>query len=87
MWIYENDELRANDLPPYLIGDHDIDSKFVRIQEIYDSLYLDDGKEFRYVGFKKIEKREKFFKELFSAINLLKSKLDDGYIIKDNIFL
>lgn len=86
VWIYdENDELIENDLPPYLIGDHDIDSKFVHSQEIYDGLYLDDGKEFRYIGFKEIEKRENFFKELFSAINLLKSKLDDGYIIKDNM--
>ena len=40
LWIYgENNELIENDLPPYLIGDNDIDSKFVHIQEIYDDLF------------------------------------------------
>ena len=49
VWIYgENNELIENDLPPYLIGDSDIDPEFLNIQKIYDSLYLDDGKEFKY---------------------------------------
>lgn len=86
VWIYgENNELIENDLPPYLIGDSDIDPKFVNIQKIYDSLYLDDGKEFKYIGFKEAEKRENFFRELLLAINLLKNKLNDEYIIEDNM--
>ncbi len=85
VWVYgENDELVENDLPPYLIGDSDIDPKFVRIQEVYDSLYLDDGKEFKYIGFKENEEKESFFRELRLAINLLKDKLNDEYIIEDN---
>lgn len=85
VWIYgENDELVENDLPSNLIGDSDIDPKFVRIQEIYDSLYLDDGKEFKYIGFKENEERENFFRELILAINLLKDKVNDEYIIEDN---
>ena len=85
VWIYgENDELVENDLPSNLIGDSDIDPKFVRIQEIYDSLYLDDGKEFKYIGFKENEERENFFREVFLAINLLKDKVNDEYIIEDN---
>ena len=51
-------------------------------KKIYDSLYLDDGKEFKYIGFKEAEKRENFFRE---AINLLKNKLNDKYIIDDNM--
>ena len=73
------------DLPPYLIGDSDIDPKFLNIQKIYDSLYLDDGKEFKYIGFKEAEKRENFFRELLLVINLLKNKLNDEYIIEDNM--
>ncbi len=85
LWIYgENNELIENDLPPYLIGDNDIDSKFVHIQEVYDDLYLDDGKEFRYIGFRETEKREAFFKDLFLAINLLRGRMNDEYIIEDN---
>lgn len=85
VWIYgENDELIENDLPPHLIGDNEIASKFVHIQEIYNGLYLDDGIEFKYIGFKETEERENFFRDLLSAINLLKNKLIDEYIIEDN---
>lgn len=85
VWIYgENDELIENDLPPYLIGDNDIDSKFVYIQQIYDGLFLDDGKEFGYIGFKDSDKRETFFRDLFLAIDFLENKLNDEYIIEDN---
>lgn len=86
VWVYgENDELIDNDLPPYLVGDSDVDPKFVRIQEIYDSLYLNDGKEFKYIGFKENEERESFLRELLLAIKLLKDKLDDEYTIEDNM--
>lgn len=34
VWIYgENNEWIENDLPPYLIGDSDIDPKFLNIQK------------------------------------------------------
>lgn len=86
VWIYdENDELIENDLPSCLIGDNDIDSKFVCIQDIYNGLYLNDGKEFRYIGFKEPEKRETFLTDLFLAVNILEDKLNDEYIIEDNM--
>lgn len=86
VWIYdENNKLLENDLPPYLIGDDVVDSIFVHIQETYDSLYLNDEKEFKYIGFKDEEKRIKFYKELFSAIDLLKSKLNSEYIVVENL--
>lgn len=85
VWIYgENNELIENDLPPYLIGDKDIDPEFVRIQEVYDGLYLDNEKEFEYIGFNDAQKREQFLKELFAAIELLKGKLTDEYIVEEN---
>ena len=49
-----------NDLSPYLIGDSDIETKFINIQKIYDSLYLDDGREFKYIGFKDTKKKKIF---------------------------
>ena len=54
-------------------------------KKIYDSLYLDDGKEFKYIGFKDTKKKKIFFRELLIAINLLKNKLNDKYIIDDNM--
>ena len=54
-------------------------------KKIYDSLYLDDGKEFKYIGFKDTKKKKNFFRELLIAINLLNNKLNDKYIIDDNM--
>ena len=54
-------------------------------KKIYDSLYLDDGKEFKYIGFKDTKKKKNFFRELLLVINLLKNKLNDKYIIDDNM--
>ena len=54
-------------------------------KKIYDSLYLDDEKEFKYIGFKDTKKKKNFFRELLIAINLLKNKLNDKYIIDDNM--
>lgn len=83
VWIYdENNELIENYLPPYLIGDSDIEPKFVSLQVTYDGLFLDNKIEFKYIGFKDVEKRKKFFRELLLAINLLKNKLNDEYIIE-----
>lgn len=88
VWIYgANNELIDNDLPPNLIGDSDIDPVFVHIQEVYDSLYLDNGKEFRYIGFKDNEMRESFFKELSKATDVLKSRLKGEYTIEGNLDL
>lgn len=86
VWIYnESKELIENDLPSYLIGDSDIDPKFVSMQKTYDNLYLNDGKEFKYVGFDQEVKRDRFFKELLLTVRLLKNKLNDDYIVEDNM--
>lgn len=85
VWIYgEDNKLIENDLPSYLIGDNEIDPIFVHIQQVYDSLYLNDSQEFKYIGFKDKESQKTFGKELFNAIALLKSKLDSEYIYEDN---
>lgn len=85
VWIYnENNELIENDLPAGLIGDTEIEPILVHIQEIFDSLYLNDTKEFRYIGFRDQEQRELFEEELSTAINLLKSKLNGEYIIDES---
>lgn len=39
----ENNELKTNDLPNYLIGDKIIDPMFVELQNIYNSLLIVRG--------------------------------------------
>ena len=84
VWIYsENNELIENELPSYLIGDIELEPIFMHIQEIFDSLYLDDEKEFRFIGFRDQEQRELFGKDISAAINLLKSKLNSEYMLDE----
>jgi len=72
VWIYdENENLISNDLPEYLIGNEEIDSFFVKLQEIFNSLYSDTEKEFRYIGFKD----EKTEKEFYQNVEVAKQKL------------
>lgn len=86
VWIYsENNSLIENDLPPHLVGDVEVDPMFVHIQQIYDSLYLNNSKEFKYVGFKNKEEKEAFGRELFNAIELLKKKISKAYIYEENL--
>ena len=86
VWIYDEDNrLVDNDLPSELIGDPEIDPPFVHIQEIFDSLFLDDKREFKYIGFETAEQRESFLEEVFSSINLLRNKLSGEYKIEVNM--
>ncbi|MGI6086264.1 MAG: hypothetical protein ACOYIF_12695 [Acetivibrionales bacterium] len=86
VWIYDdNDELINNDLPKELSGDKEIDDAFVEIQNIYDGLFLDNSTEFKYIGFKSKSDKQKFLKIIDDAINLIKIKLGDSYIIEKKI--
>ena len=61
VWIYgENNELIENDLPPYLIGDSDIDPRFLNIQKIYEEIG------YKEIGYKEIA----LVRELADAIFL-----------------
>ncbi|WP_017472894.1 hypothetical protein [Amphibacillus jilinensis] len=86
VWIYDDNEMLVkNDLPLELIGDKELDDVFVNIQNIYDGLFLDNSTEFNFIGFKSESDREEFLKMIEDAINLIKVKLDDTYIIENKI--
>lgn len=84
VWIYsDNNVLIENDLPPNLIGDSEIDPKFVALQEKYDSLYVDDGKEFKFKDFKNYKSKEEFIAELNYVIESMKQKISDDYVVEE----
>lgn len=83
VWIYdENGNLIANDLPDYLIGNELIDPVFVKLQQDYDALYLDDGKDFKYNGFSNPAEEKDFNDRVEAAISKLKELLTESYAIK-----
>ena len=86
VWIYgERNELIDNNLPESLMENTILDVAFTCVQEQFDSLFLDDGKEFKYIGFRNCEEKENFFKELISAVNLLRNSLSEEFLIEDNL--
>lgn len=63
VWIYgENNEWIENDLPPYLIGDSDIDPKFLNIQKYMIVCIWMMEKNSNILDLKRL-KREKIFSE------------------------
>lgn len=86
VWLYdENDSFMDNELPDSLIGDNEIDPVFVSLQEQFDSLYKDDGKEFKYVGFENPAVKNEFLEKLIYAVKLLNEKVGNDYVIENSI--
>ncbi len=86
IWIYnDKGELIDNDLPKELADDKQADEVFVKIQNIYDDLFINDSIEFKYIGFSSEKDREEYLKMLDDAVKLLKIKLGDSYDIEEKI--
>ncbi len=86
VWIYnDNDFLIENDLPESLHNNVFLASKFISLQEEYNSLFIDDGVVFKYEGFKDHNSKEEFLTELNSAIDFLKREIKEEYVIEEHI--
>ena len=86
VWTYgEDGNLIDNNLPQELVGDSTIDSMCVDLQEEFDSLYHNDEKEFKYVGFDNAIIKEAFVKKIFQVLEELKQKVGSYYEINNNI--
>jgi hypothetical protein len=84
VWLYdESDNFIENDLPSILVGDIDIDSIFVKLQNEFDSLFKDDGIKFKYIGFNHAISKNEFSKKLDDAIELLQKKVGEKYTIEN----
>ena len=65
IWLYdENDEIIDNDNPPEWDDDETLTQAFMSVSDLYDTFYIDNGKEFRYVGCPDQRTREKLNKIL-----------------------
>ncbi len=88
VWFYdENGELIDNDSPDELRNNQNIDNKLVLLQEKYDGLFLDNGIEFKYIGFKNSEEKNNF-ETLINEIYLeIKNIIINEYEIENSIML
>lgn len=88
IWLYdENENLIDNDFPDQLADDPDIDLIFVHLQKQFDSLYLDDSYEFRYIGFTNETVKQRFAAEFSRAVQSLREKAEGLYQIENCVNL
>lgn len=68
-------------LPEELRSDLELDSLFDNIQSKYDSLFIDNDNEFKYVGFENENDKIAFLKECDNAIKKLTERCKGRYQI------
>ena len=82
VWVYdENNELIDNDLPDTIKNNPQIRSLCTEIQNIYDSLYINNDTEFTYQGFNSEEERKEFSEKLTQLKGLLRETAGEEYEI------
>lgn len=88
LWLYnENDEIIDNDNPPEWDDDQELTDAFMAVSDLYDSFFIDNEKEFSYVGCPD-EATAKMLRDLFfTAMSILEKKNDGTYIIQNDVSL
>ena len=86
VWLYdENGFIIDTLLPDELKKNIKLDRKFDDLQARYDALFIDNGKEFSYVGFESALQKTQFLKDWASAVSELKAKTNGKYVVIDEI--
>ncbi len=86
IWIFnENGDLIDNDLPAELIDLEE--AKYMRdlITDEYMKLFINNEYEFKYIGFKSQDDKNKFVNLSCKFEDYLKEKVGDKYIIINNL--
>ena len=75
VWLYnENDEILDNDNPPEWDDDQELTSAFMAVSDIYDTFFVDNEKEFSYIGCDNEETLEKLRSAVATAVDVLQKK-------------
>lgn len=86
IWIYdENSDFIDNDLPKEIRDNKTLVNMIEEIQQEFDLLYLNNNKEFKYVGFKTPDQKKKFKEKVLNLYEKLSYFLQDKYVIKNMI--
>lgn len=74
-----------NDNPPEWDDDETLTQAFMSVSDLYDTFYIDNGKEFRYVGCPDQRTREKLKSLIANAVSILMDKNNGKYSIQNDI--
>lgn len=86
VWLYDEDgEIIDNDNPPEWNDDPQITDAFMAVSDLYDTFFIDNKKEFRYVGCPDNETREKLIALISDAVDIITRKNNGKYMIQNDI--
>ena len=86
IWIYdENGKFIDNDLIDEIEEDNNVITMLEKLQDRFDSLYVNNKNEFKYVGFSSSEDKKKIEKEINHVYIKLCDLLSEKYIINNMI--
>lgn len=88
LWLYDvNDEIIDNDNPPEWDSATELTDAFMTVSDIYDTFFLDDGKEFAYIGCPDDVTGNKLKEQFAAAMDLLYRINAGKYIIQNDVSL
>lgn len=86
IWIYdEKGDFIDNDLIEEIEKDNNIVMKLEELQDTFDSLYLNNKEEFKYIGFDSDDEKKKFEESVYQIYNKLCNLLNEKYIVKNMV--
>lgn len=86
VWLYdENDEIIDNDNPPEWEDDQQLTDAFMAVSDLYDTFFIDNKHEFRYVGCPDDATREKLLSLISNAVEIITNKNHGKYVIQNDI--
>jgi hypothetical protein len=86
VWLYnEKDEIIDNDNPPEWNDNQNLTDAFMNVSNIYDTFFIDNEKEFSYIGCPSEEKLQELKSAIQYAIELLTVINNGKYEIVNDI--
>ena len=86
IWLYNEDgEIIDNDNPPEWKDDKELTDAFMAVSDLYDSFFVDNQNEFKYIGCPNEETRQKITELIDKAVSILNTKNNGKYTIINDI--
>lgn len=86
VWLYNEDgEIIDNDNPPEWDDDKELTDAFIAVSDLYDTFFIDNEKEFKYIGCPDDETRNKLISLIDIAVEKITQKNNGKYIIQNDI--
>ena len=86
VWLYnEDNEIIDNDNPPEWDDDKELTDAFMAVSNLYDTFFIDNEQEFKYIGCPNEETRQELITLINKAVGIITKKNNGKYIIQNDI--